>query len=332
MTLAETNRWDASIRLLHEVCRISHPTQDFLSAGSLFSTPKLQRALREGNNPAIYDWLMGVFSYQGVADKAVETIIARDGNATWASVEESLKRDPGCMKLQGFWRFESCGFSKTHRQCNCAHKFATCPLPRLPLRNGSLNQLAYSLYFFFRDVADGDFLGWLDTRVSAVAGGKYPDIERELIAPLRAVHGISDKVISMALSDLLMVSPDPSWRRLGAEFIVVDRLIHNFMHRSGILRRHGCDHLYGPGCYSDAGCARLLLSLSRGIDMRRYHHAFPQPFPRFVQTAIWRYCAASGENICNGNMIDDDHRCQNDGCDLQSFCARIRLRKRQKVQ
>lgn len=332
MKSSEAERWIASTHLFHEVCRIAHPTQDFTGSGSLFSTPRLQRALRDRDNATIYDWLMMVFSYQGVADKAVETIIARDGNATWTRVKASLTSDPDCSKLRGFWAFEGCGFSKTHRSCNCTSQIAECPLPRLPLRNGSLNQLAYSLFFFFRDVAGGDFLGWLDERVTAANDGSYPDIERELIVPLRSVHGISDKVVSMALSDLLLASPDPVWRRLGAEFIVVDRLIHNFMHRSGILKRHGCEHAYGPACYGKDGCAKLLLSLSRCIDMRRYHHAFPQPFPRFVQTAIWRYCAASGENICNGNQIDDRKRCQNDGCQLQSFCMRIALRKRQNMQ
>ena len=327
MTLQEADRWEASTRLLHEICRIAHPTQEFANSGSLFSTPKLRRALSRGDNSAIYDWLMGVFSYQGVADKAVATIIARDGNATWSAVEVSLNKTPGCRKLWSFWTFEGCGYSKFQRSCNCQEAFSGCPLPRLPLRNGSLNQLAYSLYFFFRDVAEGDFLGWLGVRIKAAEGGTYPEIERELIAPLRAVHGISDKVISMALSDLLLASSDPSWRRLGAEFIVVDRLIHNFMHRSGILKRHDCEHLYGPGCYGDHGCAKLLLSLSRGIDMRRFHHSFPQPFPRFVQTAIWRFCTASGENVCNGNQIDDRRRCRNEICNLQSFCERIALRR-----
>ena len=30
-------------------------------------------------------------------------------------------------------------------------------VPRHPLRNGHLNQMAYSLFLFMRDVADGDF-------------------------------------------------------------------------------------------------------------------------------------------------------------------------------
>jgi len=332
-TFDTADQFTQSLALLNRVCRIAHPTHDFTGSGSLLSSNRLKRALRAHDNNAIYDWLMMVFSYQGVADRAVETILKRDGNATWETLTAFFRQDPSCRKLRGFWKFGACGFSKTYQSCNCMSEIASCPVPRLNLRNGSLNKLAFSLYFFFRDVTGGDFLGWLEERVTAAEGGAYPAVERELIAPMRAVYGISDKVISMALSDLLLASPDkPTWRRLGAEFIVVDRLIHNFMRRSGILKRHDCEHLYGPACYRDDGCAELLLSLSRGIDMRRYHHSFPQPFPRFVQSAIWRYCAATGENICNGNQIDDRKRCQNDGCNLQSFCERVALRKGRKSQ
>lgn len=327
MSNLEAERFQASITLVDRICRIAHPTQNFTATGGLFSSSRLQRALRKRDNSAIYEWLMMVFSYQGVADKAVETILKRDGNATWAEIHASLKSTPSCSKLSSFWRFEGCGFSKTHRSCNCQSELSSCPIPELNLRNGALNQLAYSLYLFFRDVAEGDFLGWLAEGVAAAKGGSYPEIEKHLIVPMRAIHGISDKVVSMALSDLLLASTEPVWRRLGAEFIVVDRLIHNFMHRSGILKRHDCEHLYGPSCYGNQGCAKLLLSLSRGIDMRRFHHSFPQPFPRFVQTAIWRFCAASGENICNGNQIDDERRCRNEICNLQSFCSRIALRQ-----
>lgn len=325
MRMPEAERWEESIRLLHEVCRVAHPSQNYSVSGAVTSST-LQRSLRAHDNPAIYDWLMNVFSYQGVADKSVETIIARDGNATWVKVNASL-RNAECRKLQSFWTMEGCGYSKKRRSCNNSSGFSGCPLPRLRLRNGSLNQLAFSLYLFFRDVAEGDFLGWLDDRILELANGSFLDIERELIAPMRAIHGVSDKVISMALSDLLLASLNPAWRKLGAEFVVVDRLVHNFMHRSGILRRHGYEHPYGPICYGERGCAKLLLSLSRGIDMRRYHSAFPQPFPRFVQSSIWRYCAASAENICNGNQIDDRRRCRNGRCNLQSFCERVTLQK-----
>jgi hypothetical protein len=32
--------------------------------------------------------------------------------------------------------------------------------------HGRLNQLAYSLFLFIRDVADGDFVGWIDRRLA----------------------------------------------------------------------------------------------------------------------------------------------------------------------
>jgi hypothetical protein len=35
------------------------------------------------------------------------------------------------------------------------------------LRNGRLNQTAYCLYLFIRDIADGDLIGWIDQRLQA---------------------------------------------------------------------------------------------------------------------------------------------------------------------
>jgi hypothetical protein len=42
----------------------------------------------------------------------------------------------------------------TLRPAHCQHR----------LRNGHRNQIAYSLYLFIRDVADGDLVGWIDDR------------------------------------------------------------------------------------------------------------------------------------------------------------------------
>ena len=40
------------------------------------------------------------------------------------------------------------------------HHLPTCPLPLHPLRNGRLNQTAYSLFLFCRDVAEGELTRW----------------------------------------------------------------------------------------------------------------------------------------------------------------------------
>jgi hypothetical protein len=38
------------------------------------------------------------------------------------------------------------------------------------LRNGRLNQTAYSLFLFVRDVANGDLVQWIDDQLSACQG------------------------------------------------------------------------------------------------------------------------------------------------------------------
>ena len=43
------------------------------------------------------------------------------------------------------------------------HLIDSCPLPT---HNGNLNQLAYSLFLFIRDIANGDLVGWIDARLA----------------------------------------------------------------------------------------------------------------------------------------------------------------------
>ena len=72
-----------------------------------------------------------------------------------------------------------------------------------------------------------------------------------VIAPLRQIHGVSDKVLTMALSSLLLGAPKKLrlWPEVGASMIAIDTLVHNFLHRTGILQRFGAAHAYGAACY-----------------------------------------------------------------------------------
>ena len=190
--------------------------------------------------------------------------------------------------------------------------------------------MAYSLFLFMRDVADKDFVGWIDRQLGTV-DSQTPDrlaaLREAIIGPLRNVYGVSDKVLAMALSNLLLAagSRRPLWVEVGATFVAVDTLVHNFLHRTGILHRLGADHPYGDRCYRPRGCAEILHLLAANIDARQFNPAFPATFPRFVQSAIWRYCAENGLAICNGNQIDDDAPCENRYCQLFRRCDRIAL-------
>ena len=79
--------------------------------------------------------------------------------------------------------------------------------------------------------------------------------------------------------------------------------------------------------YRDGGCADIIAAVAERIDARQFNPAFPQTFPRFVQYAVWRYCAQNGLDVCNGNRINDAKRCGNLDCRVRLMCDRVALRK-----
>jgi len=117
-----------------------------------------------------------------------------------------------------------------------------------------------------------------------------------LLEPLGHVYGVSNKVLAMALAELLLGgdAKRPAWVEAGTVMIAIDTLVHNFLHRTGILRAFAAEHLYGPRCYAPTGCASIIERLAGKIDARQFNPRYPANFPRFVQHAIWRFCAESG--------------------------------------
>ena len=138
---------------------------------------------------------------------------------------------------------------------------------------------------------------------------------------------ISDKVLAMTLSSILLAAPSAwsRWTEVGCSMVAIDTLVHNFLHRTGILGRFAADHAYGAACYRAGGCADIIAAASQQIDACAFNPRFPQTFPRFVQHAIWRYCARDGLDVCNGNRIDDRAPCQNIYCQLHRICDCIAL-------
>jgi hypothetical protein len=201
------------------------------------------------------------------------------------------------------------------------------------LRNGHLNQTAYSLFLFIRDTVDGDLIGWIDRQLEAANSPPGPHrltrMRAALIEPMREIYGVSDKVLAMALSSILLGAPKKMglWVEVGGSMIAVDTLVHNFLHRTGILARFNAKHAYGFACYRLGGCAEIIAAVAERIDARQFNRSFPQTFPRFVQYAIWRYCSRGGLDVCNGNRIDDAKRCGNMDCRVRLMCDRVVLRK-----
>jgi hypothetical protein len=312
---------DHATRLILEVCRLVGPTAILDDTGE---PDEVTSAIRDRDTAVLFDWLMAALSYQGISDQVAADYIERHGLATWPLIERDLHRRPSCPKLASYWHFHDCHYNKTRYTCAEPDHLPDCPLPNHWLRNGRLNQSAYSLYLFVRDVTGSDLVGWIDRRLNA--GAKQPGPNRlarmraALVEPMKEVYGVSDKVLMMALSQLFLGAPRTRrrWREVGGSMIAVDTLVHNFLHRTGILRL---------ACYRPGGCAEIIETVAGQIDARQFDRRFPRTFLRFVQHAIWRYCAQNGLDICNGNKIDDRKRCTNKDCSLYSNCDLITLRK-----
>jgi hypothetical protein len=278
----------------------------------------------------VFEWLMAALSYQGISDAVARSYMAAHEAPAWAKIVRGVKNG-ACPLLESYWHFHGCGYRKAAHVCAKPDLMNTCPLPAHAFRNGNLNQLAYSLFLFIRDVAGGDLVDWINRRLAEAqlgpSEGRLNRMQQAIIGPLAGVHGASYKVLNMALSDLLLIgrARNPLWAEVATGLIAVDTLVHNFLVRTGILARARVEHPYGPQCYGPGGCASVLSMLSEAIDARQFNPGFPKIFPRYIQHAIWSYCAGEGLSVCNGNTINDQDRCQNRECRLYGDCDRIRL-------
>lgn len=314
-------------QLVEHVCGIAGDKALIDGIRSEFAKNGVAAAVQRHDDGPLFDWLVAAFSFQGISDFVANAYWLSGGGVTEPQVSAGLA-DGRCPKLQSFWSFEHCGYQKTSWSCGEPNFRASCPLPRHDLRNGRLNQSAYSLRLFLRDLCSNDWVGWIDRRLAEV--DRSPEEDRvarlgaALIEPMKGVFGVSDKVLSMVLSDLL-VGADPDrqiWVEAGAAMIAIDTLVHNWLCRTGVLETVGQAHPYGEACYGPKGCAEVLRVLSNRIDARAFNPSHPADFPRFVQHAIWRFCAMDHDGRCNGVRIDDTKPCEDLDCSLGELCAR----------
>lgn len=199
----------------------------------------------------------------------------------------------------------------------------------MPLRKGRLNEQAFSAFLFLRDHAGGDLVDFIDSTLAIAALSTNPiTIGREaLIAALASIVGVSRKLASMTLASLLIAGAKrPGWENVGRSMVAIDSLVHNFLHRTGILTAYGAEHLYGARCFGAAGCEAVIRDLTERLHASAHGDDRERLCPRYVQHAIWRYCASDELAICNGNNIPAATACELDWCQLWDRCSRLPLR------
>jgi hypothetical protein len=279
-----------AVRLIQQVCRHSSFTDIIAKARRSLRERGIVAAVRRHDTAVLFDWLIAELSYQGIADQIAADYMERYGQATWQAIESDLLRRPSCPKLKTYWHFHDCRYSKSSYSCAEPHHLPGCPLPNHWLRNGRLNQTAFSLYLFIRDVAGDDLVTWIDRRLNTAASQAGPDrlarMREALLEPLKEIYGVSDKVLMMALSNLFLGGSGHRrrWREVGASMIAVDTLVHNFLHRTGILHRLKADHAYGPACYRPGGCDDIIETVAKQIDATQFNRHFLR---RFHGSSSW---------------------------------------------
>ncbi len=282
-------------------------------------------AIDARDTTAIYRMLIDGFSLQGISDTNAFAYISKHGNAEWSALSTVLQStDRICPKLDGFEQYRGCRFRKHAATCANQASLPECPVPKLRLRKGLLNEQAVSLYFFVAEKCEGDVVAFIEQQLAAGASAPDPiTSQRELlVAAFGGVVGVSRKLASMMLATLLLAAGPrrPAWEAVGRSMIVIDSLVHNFLVRTGILSDFNAEHAYGPRCYGQAGCEAVLRLITAGLSDGASWS------PREVQHAIWRFCAGGELGICNGNNIDDRKRCRLASCPLRKRCRRIALR------
>lgn len=209
-----------------------------------------------------------------------------------------------CSKLASFQALKGCGYSKTANKCTEPAYFKSCPLPAFDMKRGALNHMAFSLFFFLRDVCGRDFYTFVTQHFGEgqLAAGAMGELLQSFIKKITTIASVGPKLAHMALSGLFLTCyPGWDYRRVGLHMIAVDSLVHNFLHRTGILADYGVNHAYGPRCHNQTGCLGVIHDLASHIDCREFNPTLPAHFPRFIQYHIWAYCGQAGENICNLN-------------------------------
>src|SRR5271163_2983241 len=138
--------WNSTTALIRDVCQLAGATTLIDDTRVSLARAGVLEAIQNRDDAVLFEWLMELVSYQGVSDAIAYGYMERFGRIGVADIVIGLHRKRLCPKLQSYWQFYDCGYRKSEGSCAEPMHRRSCPLPRHPLRNGRLNQTAYSLF------------------------------------------------------------------------------------------------------------------------------------------------------------------------------------------
>ena len=171
----KTSAIDHAVRVVHSVCCLAGAASLIDDIRADLRAEGIPSAIRRHDSATLFDWLISALSYQGISDQVAADYMERHGRPRWADIDAKVAAGPTCPKLKTYWHFHDCRYDKISRTCSEPDHIDACPLPSHQLRNGRLNQMAYSLFLFVRDIADGDLVGWIDRQFQSADDPASPN-------------------------------------------------------------------------------------------------------------------------------------------------------------
>src|SRR4051794_21585159 len=153
---------DHATRVIYRVCCLAGSASLIDKIRTDLDGDGVRAAIRNRDTAGVFDWLIAELSYQGISDQIAFDYMEQHGYVEWHDINQNLGRGATCPKLKSYWHFHGCAYTKLHQTCTEPDHISGCPLPTHDLRNGRLNQTAYALYLFIRDIAGGDLIDWID--------------------------------------------------------------------------------------------------------------------------------------------------------------------------
>ena len=81
-----------AVQLVHATCCLAGSASYLDDIRADLRDCGIIRAIKDHDTPVLFDWLVGMLSFQGISDAVAAGYIAQHGNARWADV------DGGCRE------------------------------------------------------------------------------------------------------------------------------------------------------------------------------------------------------------------------------------------
>ena len=125
----ENRDYEYPVNVVHSICCLAGVPSYLDDLRADLRENGVLVAVNDHDTARLFDWLMSVLSYQGIADRVAQDFIDRHGNVTWSAIEQALAASPSCPKLGGYWLFHDCRYHKSAGTCAEPDHIAACPLP-----------------------------------------------------------------------------------------------------------------------------------------------------------------------------------------------------------